>query len=154
MLKEVKSVFGKTFYRIEYKDDLNVVEATWQGTASKQDLRNAIIAGLEVHENTKCAFRLNDNTEFTGPWADSVKWIEEEWLPRAYKSGIRYLAHVARPNSFGEAAGEAMLLGKIGAAIEVKLFDNREDALQWLKKKQEADDASKFSIDSTTGNPA
>lgn len=138
----MKSVFGKTFYRIEFKKDLNIVEATWQGTASKQDLRNAIVAGLEVHENTKCAFRLNDNTEFTGPWADSVTWIEEEWLPRAYKSGIRYLAHVARPSSFGEAAGEAMLLGKIGAAIKVRLFDNRGNALSWLKEMQEAYDHS------------
>ncbi|RDV11490.1 hypothetical protein DXT99_24465 [Pontibacter diazotrophicus] len=136
MLKEVKNVFGRTFYRIEYKSRANMVEAIWHGTASKQDLKQAIIAGLEVHERTKCAYRLNDNSDFSGPWADSVAWIEEEWLPRAYASGIRYLAHVARPGSFGESAGEAMLWGKIGSQIKVQLFESRADAVDWLQAKQ------------------
>jgi hypothetical protein len=138
MLKEVKNVFGRTFYRIEYKKLLNIAEAVWQGTASQQDLRKALFAGLEVHEHTRCAYRLNDNTEFSGPWADSVAWLEEEWLPRAYESGIRYLAHVARPGSFGEVAGEAMKTGKIGSSIEVRLFTNKADALDWLKAKQQS----------------
>ncbi|GAA4434219.1 hypothetical protein GCM10023188_24890 [Pontibacter saemangeumensis] len=136
MYKEVKNVFGRTFYRIEYKAAVNIVEATWFGTASKQDLKQAIIAGLELHEHTHCAYRLNNNTDLTGPWADAVAWIADEWLPRAYESGIRYLAHVARPGSFGESAGEAMLYGRIGAQIEVKLFTSRADAMHWLNAKQ------------------
>lgn len=136
MLKEIKNVFGRIFYKIEYLTSANMVEATWYGTASKQDLKHAIMVGLEVHEHTQCAYRLNDNTDFSGPWADSVSWIAEEWLPRAYKSGIRYLAHVARPNSFGESAGEAMLIGKIGSQIDVKLFTSRADAIGWLQTKQ------------------
>ncbi|MFD3003465.1 hypothetical protein ACFS7Z_24115 [Pontibacter toksunensis] len=138
MLKEVKNVFGRTFYKIEYKCDANLVEATWNGTASKQDLKQAIMAGLELHEHTHCAYRLNDNTDFSGPWADSVTWITEEWLPRAYASGIRFLAHVSRPGSFGESAGEAMLWGKIGSQIEVQLFSNRADAVDWLQTMQRA----------------
>lgn len=140
MLREVKNVFGRTYYRIEYKRSLNIVEAMWHGAASQQDLRRAVVAGLEVHEHTHCAYRLNDNTEFSGPWANSVKWLEEEWLPRAYNSGIRYLAHVARPGSFGEEAGSAMTKGKIGASIEVRLFTNKEDALHWLTSKQDQEE--------------
>lgn len=136
MFKEVKNVFGRTFYRIEYKKSLNIVEAVWKGTASKQDLKHAVVAGLEIHEQTHCAYRLNDNIEFSSPWADSLSWIEEEWLPRAYRSGIRYLAHVARASSFGEEAGESMILGKIGATIEVRIFTSREEALAWLTSKQ------------------
>ncbi|MCC9167750.1 hypothetical protein [Pontibacter harenae] len=49
---------------------------------------------------------------------------------------MRFLAHVARPSSFGEAAGEAMLIGNIGKAIEVCLFYNRDEAIDWLKSKQ------------------
>lgn len=138
MFKEVKNVFGRTYYRIGYNKSLNMVEAVWQGTASQQDLRNAVIAGLQVHEQTHCAYRLNDNTAFSGPWAESVAWLEAEWLPRAYESGIRYLAHIARPGSFGETAGEAMTKGKIGSSIEVGLFTSRADALVWLQSKQAA----------------
>jgi hypothetical protein len=137
MHREVQNVFGRTFYKIEYKSSLNLVEATWFGSATIQDLKNAVVAGLEVHEKTHCAYRLNDNTGFSGPWAESVAWLEEEWLPRAYKAGIRYLAHIARPSSFGELGGEAMLQGKIGAQIEVAVFSDRAAAIKWLHVKQE-----------------
>ena len=136
MSLQIENAFGKVYYKIEYKKDLDIVQADWFGFATNQDLKKAVIAGLQLHEQTRCPFRLNNNTEFTGPWADAVSWLEEEWLPRAYKSGIRYLAHVARPSSFGEAAGEALQVGKIGSTIEVKMFNNIEDALQWLKSKQ------------------
>ncbi|MEJ8801425.1 hypothetical protein [Pontibacter sp. H249] len=138
MYKEVINAFGKIYYKIEYKEDLNIVQADWYGFTTEQDLKRAVIAGLQLHEHTHCPFRLNDNTEFTGPWANAVGWLEKEWLPRAYASGIRYLAHVARPSSFGEAAGEALQVGKIGSTIEVKIFHNKEDAIQWLTVKQKA----------------
>ncbi|MBF8964914.1 hypothetical protein I0P70_16820 [Pontibacter sp. FD36] len=125
------------FYRIEYNELTNVVTATWYGTATQQDLKNAVVAGLGLHESTHCAYRLNDNTDFSSPWADSVAWITKEWLPRAYAAGIRYLAHVARPGSFGELAGETILQGKIGSQIEVALFTDKAKALGWLLDKQQ-----------------
>ena len=137
MYKEIKNAFGKVFYRIEYKESLNIVEAEWYGFTTKLDLQKALVAGLELHEQTRCPYRLNDNTAFSGPWADAVEWLGEVWLPRAYSAGVRYLAHIARPNSFGEAAGEALQMGKIGATIEVKLFSAKDEAMQWLKSKQE-----------------
>lgn len=139
MLREVKNAFGRTFYRIEFKKELNIVEAVWQGTATTQDLKLAVVEGLQLHENTHCAYRLNDNTDFFGPWSDAVAWLDEVWLPRAYNSGIRYLAHVARTGSFGESAGEELLKGKIGAKIQVRIFTDKEEALRWLKSKQEQD---------------
>lgn len=139
MYKEAKNAFGRTYYKIQYHKDLNIVDAVWYSSASKQDLKQAVIAGLEVHETTRCPYRLNDNTNFSAPWADAVAWLEEEWLPRAYEAGIRYLAHVARPDSFGSAAGKAMIMGKIGSLIEVRFFTDRLDALEWLKEKQIAD---------------
>ncbi|WP_156180507.1 hypothetical protein [Rufibacter radiotolerans] len=59
-----------------------MVEAEWHGAATQQDLRKAVVAGLELHERTRCAFRLNYNTGSSGPWSDSVTWLEKEWLPR------------------------------------------------------------------------
>ncbi|GAA4383755.1 hypothetical protein [Hymenobacter koreensis] len=136
--REVQNIFGRVFYRIEYHERTNIVEATWYGAATQQDLKNAVVAGLAVHEHSRCAYRLNDNTGFSGPWSDAVAWLEEEWLPRAYAAGIRYLAHVARPGSFGEQGGEAMLRGKIGSQVEVALFTDKAAAAAWLTAKQKA----------------
>ncbi|MBC5993463.1 hypothetical protein [Pontibacter cellulosilyticus] len=137
MFARVENAFGKVYYKIEFKEELNIIQAEWYGFTTKQDLKKALVVGLQLHEETRCAYRLNDNTAFSGPWADAVSWLEEEWLPKAYEAGIRYLAHIARPSSFGELAGEALQTGKIGATIEVKIFTEKEEALNWLKAKQE-----------------
>ena len=136
MEQELRNAFGRVFYRIGYHAAADLVEAQWHGAASQQDLRNAVVAGLALHERTGCAYRLNDNTAFSGPWADAVPWLEAEWLPRAHTAGIRFLAHVARPGSFGELAGEALLQGQIGAQIHVAVFASREAALAWLRTQQ------------------
>ena len=137
MEQEVRNAFGRVFYQIAYKSLSNIVEAEWHGTATQRDLRNALDVGLQMHERTNCAFRLNDNTSFSGPWADSVSWLEEEWLPRAYAAGIRYLAHVAREGSFGEQAGQVLRQGKIGAQLEVAIFSEKGAAISWLLSKQQ-----------------
>lgn len=136
MRRELQNLFHKTFYVIAYNQELDIVDTFWDGYASEKSLREACEAGLEVHEATKCPFKLNDNSRFTGPWSDSVAWLEKEWLPRALKAGVRFIAHVAPANSFGEVAGEVMKAGKIGEQLEVGTFYNREAALGWLKTCQ------------------
>ena len=134
--EEVRNAFGRVFYRIGYHAADDVVEAHWHGAATHQNLKDALVVGLGVHERTRCAYRLNDNTAFSGPWAHAVPWLEEEWMPRAYAAGLRCLAHVARLGSFGEQAGEALLQGQIGAQIQVAIFSSREDAWAWLGAQQ------------------
>ena len=137
MYKEAKNAFNKTFYVIRYNPELNIIDTRWEGYASKNDLKKACQVGLELTRVVKCPFKLNDNTNFSGPWSDSVAWLEKEWLPEAMRAGVRYLAHVAAPDSFGETAGEVMKMSLIGRHLDVCIFPNREKALNWLKSCQQ-----------------
>ena len=93
--------------------------------------------GLELLESVKCPFKLNDNTHLSGPWSDSVEWLEQTWLPRAMRAGIKYLAHVASKDSFGEISGEVMRVSKIGQELYYQMFATKGEALAWLKECQE-----------------
>jgi hypothetical protein len=95
MRKEVQNLFKKTYYVVEYNPKLNIIDTTWYGYASKKDIAAACEVGLELLEEVRCPFKLNDNTQLNGPWSDSVEWMEQTWLPRAMRAGIKYLAHVA-----------------------------------------------------------
>ncbi|MFB9865142.1 hypothetical protein EFA69_00760 [Rufibacter immobilis] len=136
MREEIQNSFGRTFYVIEYKPEQDFIDTVWLGYASQNDLRKACEVGLQMLEQTNCPYKLNDNSESAGPWADAVTWLEKEWLPRAVKAGLRYLAHVAHKHSYGETAGEAMQVSKIGEMLEVGVFSSREEALAWLKNCQ------------------
>ncbi|WP_207432775.1 hypothetical protein [Sabulibacter ruber] len=136
MYQEAKNSFDRVYYVIEHNPSLDVIDTKWFGYASQNDLRKACEIGLEVLAQTGCPYKLNDNTEHTGPWADAVAWLEKDWLPRAMKYGLRYLAHVAQEHSYGDAAGQVMKISQIGRQLEYCMFNNREDALAWLKSCQ------------------
>jgi hypothetical protein len=137
MRLEQQNSFGRTFYTIEYNPSLDIVDTVWTGFASDNDLRLACEVGLRLHEETKCAFKLNDNSTFTGLWSESVTWLETEWLPRAMAAGVKYLAHVAKKNSFGAAAGEVMGISSIGQQLQYCHFASRQEALAWLATCQQ-----------------
>ncbi|MBC3542040.1 hypothetical protein ACFSC6_08650 [Rufibacter sediminis] len=136
MRRECKNSFNKTFYVVEHSQELDIVDTLWYGYASPTDLRQAMEAGLEVLEQTNCAYKLNDNTQFTGPWKEAVKWLEKEWLPRAMKAGLCCLAHVANADSLAEESGKAMEISLIGRKLIYRMFHSRTEALAWLKTCQ------------------
>ncbi len=136
MQREAKNSFDRVYYVIEHNPELNIIDTKWYGYASQNDLRKACEIGLELLEQTKCPYKLNDNSELTGPWADAVAWLEKDWLPRAMQAGLRYLAHVAHEHSYGETAGQVMQVSKIGRQLEFCAFNSRPEALAWLKACQ------------------
>ncbi|MGV3538751.1 MAG: hypothetical protein ACO1OQ_03015 [Rufibacter sp.] len=136
MRLEAKNPFGRTFYVVEHNQELDIIDTSWYGYASQNDLKTACEVGLEVLEKTNCAYKLNDNSELSGPWTDAVHWLEKVWLPRAMQAGLRYLAHVANQHSYGEEAGQVMHISKIGQSLEYCMFYSRQEAMAWLKKCQ------------------
>ncbi|RDC66362.1 hypothetical protein [Adhaeribacter pallidiroseus] len=137
MRKTAQNVFNKTFYEIEYNPELNIIDTFWIGYSSQADLKKACQLGLELTQQVKCPYKLNDNALFTGPWESAVPWLKKEWLPKAVEAGVRYLAHVALPDSFGEQAGEVMQVSLIGQLLQVRIFTSREAGLIWLKSCQQ-----------------
>ncbi len=138
MRQTAQNVFNKTFYEIEYNPELNIIDTLWFGYSSQSDLKKACEIGLELTQQVKCPYKLNDNTLFTGPWDTAVAWLEKEWLPRAVAAGVRYIAHIAPPDSFGEAAGEVMQLSLIGKQLLVRIFSSRAEGIAWLQSCQQA----------------
>ncbi|MFC6998362.1 hypothetical protein [Rufibacter roseus] len=143
MQLEATNSFGRTFYKVEYNQNLDIIDTLWYGYASQMDLKKACDIGLEILEKSNCLYKLNDNTTFTGPWADAVAWLEKDWLPRAMQAGLKFLAHVAHRNSFGEEAGEVMKVSKIGQELQVGIFTSRTEALSWLEACQKKNNVVK-----------
>lgn len=132
---EVRNALEKTIHKIEHREEYGIVEADWNCSASKQDLKQALSLGLIVNEQMRCSYRLDNLNNLSAQRTKWVAWLMENWLPRASRAGIRYIAFLVRHHSFVEAAGAAHFLDSIGSLIEVRLFTDREIALNWLKTK-------------------
>lgn len=135
MLMEFRNANREAIHEIEYTDETDLVEAVCYSAASEQELKQALLCGLIVHEQTRCAYRLDDITKLSSLWADWVDWLEEVWQPCAYRAGLRYVAYVVNLNSFAEVTNSACSPDNLNALIEKCFFTDRESALNWLKTK-------------------
>ena len=122
---------------VHYEEQTGWLRAVWLGYV---DVTSAYIGAghlLEVAQQFRCPYLLNDNSGLRGPWFDSMDWLSQVWLPQAMALGLRYVAHVPQP---GDLADEmtAVHHAPLPADLEIQVFDTTAHAEQWLREMQAA----------------
>jgi hypothetical protein len=135
MPTDLTNGFGKVYLRITYDAPNHWVHNDWVGYQTYV----GIVAGAEaclgpLAENA-CAYLLNDNRQVIGPWDHAVEWIVTNWAPRAIAGGLTHFANVVSPESLAATSAQSMALGLDGQ-LQVRSFDQVEDAQQWLREAQ------------------
>lgn len=137
MKRELSNAFGTVFLTIEYDVVNNWIYNNWVGYQTEESVISGGTAFLEMLEETKCPYLLNDNREVVGPWDHAIGWIAKELAPRAIGAGLTHLAHVVSPDSL--AAKSAMKMKNQIIAIlrmQIQIFGSMEEAQKWLKEEQ------------------
>lgn len=111
------------------------LRAVWLGYVDATEAHIGASRLLEVEEQLRCPYLLNDNSGLQGPWFDSMDWLSQVWLPQAAALGLRYVAHVPQP---GDLAGEMAAVNQapLPEEVEIQVFDVAADAEQWLREMQ------------------
>ncbi|WP_139925461.1 hypothetical protein [Hymenobacter sp. DG01] len=120
---------------LDYDEANGWLRATWLGHVEPREAYNGAARYLQALQNVRCPYLLNDNSQLSGPWFDSVEWLRTVWLPRALHMGLRYVAHVAQPHDLlDEAAsmGRTLLEGQ----LHLQVFDDVASAEEWLHQMQ------------------
>ena len=111
------------------------LRATWRGfvdtTEAFHGADNYLRALAELH----CACLLNDNSTLTGPWFDSVEWLERVWVPQSRQLGLRYVAHVVQADSLSDTI-TIHLRGAELSGLVVQVFQQVAEAEAWLRHCQ------------------
>jgi hypothetical protein len=85
------------------------------------------MAALAPLQQGPVLYLLNDNSQITGPWFDSVDWLQRVWAPQAASLGLRYVAHVAQPHTEADL-GSVLVSEPFSNHFEVQVFSSSEDA--------------------------
>lgn len=65
--------------------------------------------------------------------SDDVTWIQKDFIPQLWESGIRSVAYVSKNNVFSQFVMETLLEGKSPEKVTIRIFQDIEDAFQWLE---------------------
>lgn len=105
------------------------IQAIRRGYVDSIEARRGAEAYLLRATKVPCSLLLNDNSQMSGPWFDSLEWLAEVWVPQAKRLGLRYVAHVVQ-------AGRAhdVLTSRLVANLpfELQVFNDVTDARDWL----------------------
>jgi hypothetical protein len=130
--KEIKNTLDRTFIFIELDEENKWVYNNWVGYQSFDSVVAGANACLDYLEPQKCKAILNDNRQVVGPWDHATDWIANDWTPRAIRAGLKYFAHVVDDQTLAAmSAGE--MHQKVGDIFEMKVFNQIEDARDWLR---------------------
>ena len=111
------------------------LRAVWVGPVDPNEAYNGAARLLDAMQTWHCPYLLNDNSQLTGPWFDSVEWLQRVWAPQAAKLGLRYIAHIAQPHDLVQQAA-ALSAQSLSNNIELQLFDTVPEAEEWLREQR------------------
>ena len=137
MLSNILRPDGTNKYcTLDFDKANNWLAITWKGFVTALDGEQGAEASLRQLTLTHAPYLLNDNSEVTGPWFDSVEWLERVWAPQAERLGLRYVAHVMQANVNADLAVAADH-NPFAGRFELQVFSSLAEAQRWLHECQQ-----------------
>ncbi|WP_210466349.1 hypothetical protein [Rufibacter roseolus] len=130
-LEEMLSSTGKIFLQIDLQPQGPWIYNNWIGYPTHDNVAKGAFKYLDWMQAKGCSAVLNDNRNLVGRWDGSMDWLEQNWIPYAVKSGLKYWAHLDNLSTFSAQSAD-QLQARIKGKFEVKLFEDRAAAEAWL----------------------
>lgn len=115
---------------LSYNEPEGWLQAIWRGYVDPLEATRGAEAYLQRAAQVPCAFLLNDNTQLTGPWFDSLDWLAEVWVPQADRLGLRYVAHIVQADRHHDIMTSRQFQT---LPFELQIFQEVVDAHHWLR---------------------
>lgn len=132
MKQEFKNAFGKVFITVAIDQENRWVHTNWIGYLTEENIRVGALAYTEAVKEAGFNCVLNDTRQVIGSWDHSLDWVVNQWGPQAARAGIKHFALITNPASFAETTAAAFYSNL--KAFEVKIFDDKSGAEDWLRQ--------------------
>ena len=116
---------------LSYDEAQGWMAAIWRGYVDPAEAMRGAEAYLQFAAHTPCAFLLNDNSQLSGPWFDSLDWLARVWVPQAERLGLRYVAHIVQADRHSDSITN---MPSTSLPFELQIFQNGDDARDWLRR--------------------
>jgi hypothetical protein len=126
---------GNVYVIFNITEEAEWIEVDWLGYQDQNRIKTGMNHIIPLLEKFRICKILNKNNHHHGAYPDFIyDWIENEWLPGARKSGLKYTATVLSPKVFSRLS--ALQMESKFSTDNYKNFDDTEEAIKWLKSKK------------------
>lgn len=130
-------VYESHFQKILFSKEDFIFEIEWKNTKELEDeiYREEVENQLETFEQHQGRGLLIDTSNFVfGIVPETQEWAAENVFPRAQKAGITHTAVLVSSDFIAQLSIEQNMDEDVNPLISQKLFDDKEQARDWLKE--------------------
>jgi hypothetical protein len=119
---------------VQFEEETKTLELIWKKTVTKEIYREVFLEALDllIKNNSKNFISDIRKEGVVGP--DNTKWLQENIIPKALKSGLQKIAIVMDEDIFKEFYTENIKKAIEGNA-QINLFKSMEEAYKWIKNE-------------------
>ncbi|HZF49738.1 MAG TPA: hypothetical protein VE093_13860 [Polyangiaceae bacterium] len=119
--------------KILWDDAIKCVVLEWNGFVYGDTARDSLNRALAFMEQKHAHRWLGDMRKLKVWGEEEMKWINEDWFPRAFSGGLRRLAYVVPESVLAQMALRRMMQKVKGEVCETAYFAEPEEAKRWLR---------------------
>lgn len=119
-------------YNIYFDQTLRSVVMEWDGYATSGQFREGTELMLNVLVKNNASKVLADIKDMVLIGLEDQKWLDIDFLPRAFDFGFEAIAIIRPDNYFNNVAVESISYKVEKEKLKINIFDNLQEAKRWL----------------------
>lgn len=124
--------FDSPFVALHLDEAEQCIWAEWKGVPAGDPMKNAFEVALRLITEKGVRKWLADTRNLGTMDPADVKWVNDEWVPRAVAAGIRWMAFVAPKKVVMQLAVQSFMSRINDRELANGYFDSLEAARAWL----------------------
>ena len=126
-------ILENEYATLVYHSQQKIVHHTLHKPLEGAPFREVLTRGVELFERHGAKKWLSDDRRNGALHPEDGKWAMEVWSNRTIAAGWKYWAIVMPDAALGRANMRRFIREYADRGVEVKVFETKEDALEWLK---------------------
>ena len=120
-------------YNLWFYPDLKIVHSQFLKYAGGENFREVLSKGIDIFIKNHCVKWLSDDRHIGVVSQEDAAWSREVWYGKLSKAGWKYWALVKPESTIGKITFKKSTQQINDPNMKMKIFDNPEEALIWLK---------------------
>lgn len=122
--------------KVSYDPTTKTVIAQFQGFLTNNEFVSIAEKTHATRVQNRCYKQLNNIENMAVLSKENQEYAENVWFPKAVKTGLKFFAFVVPKQILGQLSMQKVNKNaEREGAIQIKYFDNQDEALNWLKVK-------------------
>lgn len=125
--------FDESFLTLSWDEGANVVCAQWKDTVEGEPMRRGLEVGLELVALKQSEKWLVDSRTLGSIDPADVKWVNDNWIPRAVDAGLRWMAFVLAKKVVMKLTMKSFMARINDRDLSSAYFDDPDEAWGWIR---------------------